>query len=166
MSRFTTPLRIEDTGVSLGGRSIFRILESFNYELGAHDSGYVIHVPTGFETDYASVPKGLWNIMPPWGQYGKAAVLHDFLYRKSSGFSKTLGDAIFLDAMEILGVSWWRRTIMYLGVRYFGHSSYHWKVESPPATEVKMLKPDGDTIKPEFAPPGDAKVNDPKDNPQ
>ena len=76
-------------------------------------------VPAGFETDFASVPRGLWNIFPPFGRYSKAAVLHDYLYRCSSMERKTC-DKIFLDCMEALGVPWRKRKAMYYGVRMFG----------------------------------------------
>lgn len=139
MSRFTTPLRIEDTGVAHNNREVFRVLESFTYEVGGLGSGLLIHVPVGFETDFASVPRFLWNLVPPWGPHGKAAVLHDFLYRKESGFSKIVGDAIFCEALEVMGASWWLRTAMYVVVRLFGHSSYHWKSRSTPGTALTML---------------------------
>jgi len=76
-------------------------------------------VPSGFETDFASVPLGLWNIFPPFGRYSKAAVLHDYLYRCSK-LERSYCDGVFLKCMEALGVSWWRRTAMYYGVRLFG----------------------------------------------
>lgn len=150
MSRFTSPLRLEDTGVDCEGRVIFRILDSFDYEVGAEGSGIKIRVPAGFETDFASVPRFFWRLLPPWGRYGKAAVLHDFLYRKASGFSKVVGDAIFYEAMELLDVPWWKRYVMFLAVSYFGHSSYHWESPAAPDTEVKMLEPDEKTVKQEL----------------
>ena len=148
MSRFLTPLRIEDTGVAHNGRPIFRILESFDYEIGAEGSGLIIQVPIGFETDFASVPKFLWFVLPPWGIHGKAAVLHDFLYRRASGFGKDVADAIFYEAMTVLGVTWWRRYLMYLGVAYLGRSAYNWKEPMAAEAEVRML--DGERVKDEF----------------
>ena len=38
------------------------------------------HVPAGFETDFASVPRAFWSVFPPYGPYTKSAVLHDWLY--------------------------------------------------------------------------------------
>ena len=76
-------------------------------------------VPRGFETDLASVPRILWSIFPPHGQYSKAAVLHDYLYRVSK-LSRAHCDRIFLDCMEALGVPLVQRRAMYLGVRMFG----------------------------------------------
>lgn len=40
-----------------------------------------IRVPKGFITDFASVPRILHSVLPKTGKYGKAAVLHDYLYR-------------------------------------------------------------------------------------
>ena len=33
-----------------------------------------------FMTDFASIPRPLWSILPQWGRYGNAAVVHDFGY--------------------------------------------------------------------------------------
>ena len=123
MSSFTTPLRIEDAGRSMAGRQIYRVMEPFVYEVGKKGSGWRIEVPEGFHTDFASVPRCFWPIFPPIGQHGKAAVVHDYLYRSKSGFSRVVGDAIFLDAMTVLGVTWWRRWAMYLAVRLFGRKA-------------------------------------------
>ena len=76
-------------------------------------------VPSGFVTDFASVPRGLWNIFPPHGKYSKAAVLHDYLYR-CSVLSRKRCDEIFLTCMEVLGVPYMQRYAMYWGVRMFG----------------------------------------------
>ena len=119
MSNFLSPLRIEDAGPGKHGRQVFVLLEEFVYEIGAEKSGIIIRVPIGFVTDFASIPRLLWSIVSPVGQHGKAAVVHDFLYRKTSGFSKILADAIFFEAMELLGVPWYRRWTMYLAVRFF-----------------------------------------------
>jgi hypothetical protein len=86
--------------------------------------GDVIHVPAGFVTDFASVPKALWNILPPTGKYGKAALIHDYCYRTPGIASKANADSIFLEAMTALGVGWWTRNTMYRGVRYFGGHNY------------------------------------------
>ncbi len=78
-----------------------------------------VTVPAGFETDFASVPRVLWNIIPPLGQHGLAAVLHDYLYATGIS-SRAEADAIFLESMRQLGVRFTRRYAMYLGVRLGG----------------------------------------------
>lgn len=76
-------------------------------------------------TDFASVPKLFWNIIPPFGMWGGAAVIHDMLYKKcgiygGQKFIKGECDLIFKEIMEQDGVAGWRITIMYSAVRFFG----------------------------------------------
>lgn len=118
MSSFRTPLVTEtlDDGVTE------RLVYGFRYDTELLPGGAVF-VPAGFETDYASVPRGLWNIFPKKGRYSKAAVLHDFLYRKT-GVPRDLCDRIFLEAMETSGVNWFTRHTIYRAVRLFGGAAY------------------------------------------
>ena len=78
-----------------------------------------ITVPQGFTTDFASVPRAFWRIIPPWGEYNRAAVVHDFLYQQHR-YNRKVADRIFLELMTRLGVSWWKRRAMYSAVRSFG----------------------------------------------
>lgn len=87
-------------------------------------TGEPIIVPEGFTTDYASIPRFFWRILPPRGDgsgavYGPAAVIHDYLYQ-SHAKSKADSDLIFYEAMEALEVAFWRRAVMYRGVYWFG----------------------------------------------
>lgn len=159
MSRFTTPLRFEYTDKTLGGwrifghalgsRQIFRLTEPFSYEVGAEGSNIWIHAPAGFETDLGSSPWPLWWLVSPTSQYAKAWVLHDLLYRKVSGCSKIVADAICYEALTLLGAPWLIRRLVWDALYYFGHSSYQWESPAPVGTETKMLNPDGE-VKPEF----------------
>jgi hypothetical protein len=48
-----------------------------------HGSGaFEIIVPVGFVTDFASVPRPFWSFLPPYGPWTRAAIVHDFLWRK------------------------------------------------------------------------------------
>jgi len=119
MSTFTTPLVVtplED------GRN-WKLIESFIYHIGNLESDEIVSVPAGFETDFASVPKFLWNILPPWGRYGKAAVIHDYCYRKGL-FTRKRCDKIFYEGMKVLKVPYWKRNVMYRAVRWFGGKAY------------------------------------------
>ena len=115
MSSFTTPLIVElqDDGKS------WKIMQEFDYEEGMLGSGKIFRVPVGFITDFASIPKIFWNILPPIGRYGKAAVLHDYLYN-TQPFQRVRCDDLFLEAMGALNVNWMTRHIMYRAVRMFG----------------------------------------------
>lgn len=115
MSSFNTPLdlRANDDGLT------FTLLTEFDYEIGQLGSGRIIRVPCGFITDFASVPRIFWNILPPWGRYGKAAVLHDWNYKRQE-FTRAFCDDILDESMQALGVNWMTRHIIWLGVRTGG----------------------------------------------
>lgn len=98
----------------------FVVERPFGYEVGDKGSGDLIRVPRGFETDFASVPGVFRCIVSPIGRHGKAAVLHDRLYATGERRSRRESDLIFLEAMQVLGVSPWRRYVMYGAVRLFG----------------------------------------------
>ena len=115
MSSFTTPLIVEPLE---DGRH-WKLVEKFEF----NNKKYTISVPAGFITDFASVPRIFWWLIPPTGRYGKAAVVHDFCYRKAC-FSRKECDWIFLEGMRALGVPKWKRLIMWAAVRLFGWSAY------------------------------------------
>lgn len=87
-------------------------------------SGHRVSVPAGFVTDFASIPKFLWNLLPPVGSYGKAAVIHDRLYRTPSLATRAQADRVLLEAMTFLGTAWYVRYVIYAGVRVGGRFSY------------------------------------------
>ena len=112
MSSFTSPLKVEH----INGK-MWKLLEPFSYYT---EAGKVISVPEGFLTDFASIPRPFWSIIGhPTGQCGKAAILHDWLYHTQECIRK-YADLVFLEAMEVLDVSWWRRRLMYRCVRMWG----------------------------------------------
>lgn len=117
------------------GRKHWQVLNAFHYDTdipciglmfhaGFGQGDYRIDVPAGFETDFASVPRVFWNILPPTGSYGKAAVIHDYLYRIPWLATRTQADAVLLEAMTFLKVGWWTRQVIYWGVRVGGYWSY------------------------------------------
>jgi hypothetical protein len=86
-------------------------------------AGDRIEAPAGTRTDFASTPRCLWWLYSPTGRWGRAAVLHDFMYRTGLR-SRAEADAIFLEGMRVLGVPWHRRMVLYLAVRLFGGGSW------------------------------------------
>lgn len=114
--RFHLPLLLE----YIDGRN-YRLIQEF--EFTSDIAGQLIRVPEGFVTDFASVPRFFWRVLPPTGQYGKAAVIHDYLYRTHLT-TKKIADQVFLEATKALGVSAWKRQTMYYAVRLFGGRAY------------------------------------------
>lgn len=142
MSSFTTPL---DVRKLRNGK--WMLLSGFEYAIGSLENpvGHV-EVERGFITDFASIPRPLWPVIgQPAGEYGKAAVVHDWLYRKrmwlrSDGTvqycSRKWADDIFYEGMEVLGVKRWKRVVMWLGVRLGGWFAWrrYRKLEQKEAT--------------------------------
>jgi hypothetical protein len=123
MSSFTAELDVRITQKKRDGRPLAQLLTSFTYEVAELGSGDVVTVPEGFETDFASVPRALWQIEPPLGDAGKAAVLHDWLYETGER-SRAEADRIFAEAMAVLEVPRWKRALIHRAVRMFGARGY------------------------------------------
>ena len=126
MAGFLTPLRLE----YLDGH-LWKVIEPFEYCVGSEFSTVKVVIPTGFFTDFASVPRVLWSLLPPTGPYGKAAVVHDWLYQNPElldysepcdpmPLSRSDCDTVFFEAMGVLSVGNWTRGAVYSGVRVGG----------------------------------------------
>jgi len=115
MSRFTESLVV----TPLPDGKTWIILSNFGYEVGSEGSGDVINVKIGTYTDFASIPRLLWSVLPRWGKYGHAAVIHDWLYWDQSR-CRVDADKILLEGMEVLDVPGWQRHAIYYAVRWFG----------------------------------------------
>ena len=104
------------------------LLEEYVYEI----NGYLIRVPKYFITDGASVPHSLQWLYNPFGNYIKAAVIHDYLYSiyNNTGINRTLADKIFYFIMKETGVD--KRTCrrFYTAVRVFGELNWQSKIEN------------------------------------
>lgn len=79
-------------------------------------------VPAGFTTDFASVPTALTWLVPRYGRYTKAAILHDFLWSqcRAGRFGWADADGILRRTMRELDVPFLRRWLMWGAVRLAG----------------------------------------------
>jgi hypothetical protein len=83
-------------------------------------------IPANFETDLASIPKVVWPIMAPaHSSLIRAAIVHDWFYRKTCDFTRYETDLIFYHMLKNDGVSTIRASIMYYAVRWFGWNYYN-----------------------------------------
>lgn len=122
---FNAPLELRYHYSPDADKEYWELINGFEYYL-EDDPDITVWIPPGFITDGASVPKVLNWILPPWGPYGQAAVLHDYLLdigqmRNRRGhftYCKTRTEARkhFVDAMRILQVPMWRRVLLGAGV--------------------------------------------------
>lgn len=104
----------------------------------------VIRVPPGFETDFASIPYGLWWFINPEGDTNNAAVVHDWLYAVGGEPTDQLrlkADDIFLAAMTDSYVNEFKRRVMYRAVRVGGGKAYGG------ADEARFYDPNNPTVK-------------------
>lgn len=119
MSSFTTPLIVSPLP---DGRR-WKLHRAFTYHIGSRYSNDCVRVSANFITDFASIPWVFWTFLPYWGKYGKAAVIHDYLYQNHSRTRKD-ADSIFHEAMLVSGTMKWKATILYWAVRLFGWSAW------------------------------------------
>jgi len=121
----------------------YLLLEDLNYYPNARD---IITVPKGFRTDFRSVPTCVDNIIPKIGDAGdKSSVLHDWLYGTkyfnwigvcpsdlivaTDSQAKKNSDQMLLDAMNVLGVGYFKRYTIYWSVSLFGGSAWEEKTD-------------------------------------
>lgn len=127
---FLTPLRLELVSEADDTWKVVAPLQYRSVVLGA-----LIEVPDGFVTDMASVPRVPIVFWLTGDTAHAPAVVHDFLYQQHIA-SKSQADDVFEEAMQVVGVPWWRRSTMARAVRWFGAGAY----ASGPA-RLKILNP-------------------------
>lgn len=115
MSGFLNPIKAQDDDDGVHRT----LLEDITYHVGSLQSTDKIVIPAGFVTDGGSVPRPLWGIVSPWGKASKPYILHDWLYNTQER-TRLVSDAILLEAMEVVGVNWFQRFLIYRGVRLGG----------------------------------------------
>ncbi len=120
MSSFTDKLIVspESDGI------MWRLNREFTYDIGELGGNEKIVVPAGFLTDFGSIPMIFWSVVSPIGKATAAFVLHDYLYLTQER-TRLVSDAILLEALEVLGVNWFQRFLIYKGVRVGGFVAWN-----------------------------------------
>jgi hypothetical protein len=78
-------------------------------------------VPETMRTDFASVPRLFVWLLPRYGRYTKAAIVHDYLWReraRNGVMDWRDADATFRRALRELEVAFLRRWVMWAAVRW------------------------------------------------
>jgi hypothetical protein len=101
---------------------LWRLTEDYEFEWGPQGFRKRLWMRAGFEYDKASVPRFLWAIARPDGEWEAAALFHDRMYRDR--FKFTVGEFVF--KTQVNGIwrtdsSRWRRSdadelLAYMGV--------------------------------------------------
>jgi hypothetical protein len=98
--------------------SVFEVCDHpFRYQSDV--AGMLFTAPVGFYTDFASVPR-IGIIYAMLGDTAhEPAVIHDWLYY-SALVPRATADKVLFEAMNVIGLPWWRRYPIYWGVRLGG----------------------------------------------
>lgn len=107
-----------------------------------------VTVPVGFVTDFASIPRVFWSALRPDGDYGYAAIIHDFLYWDQP-VSREAADDIFRFAMEDFNVDGPSLRAIYVAVRAGGASAWAENARLKAIGEKRILKrfPEDPTVR-------------------
>jgi hypothetical protein len=107
-----------------GNNSInnYELLESVTVKLSNNE---VITIPKGYKWDLSSVPRFLWWLLPPDGDFQIAALIHDYLYENKLFYRKFADVEMYKWSIAVSGTA--RKSfrnidnvLRYKGVRWFG----------------------------------------------
>jgi hypothetical protein len=107
----------------------------------------IVLVPAGFITDFHSVPRVLWSILPPH-ENPESAVVHDWLYTYN-GCTRGEADRVHREVLEVINRDFpgkaprWKRIMMYSGLRVGGWKPWGEYREKQKARETEG-KPSSD----------------------
>jgi hypothetical protein len=118
---------------------IYFLLRPISWEPPAQLSSYPkITVPSGFVTDFASIPQVFWSALRPDGLYTYPAIVHDWLYW-TQDYPKEMADNILKAGMEDFSVSVVTVFAIYESVRLFGRSAWEGNARLKSQGERRVL---------------------------
>jgi hypothetical protein len=130
---------------AFGDNKFWMIVEDMAYVIGSTQARIV--VPEGFVTDFASVPQPFWSLgFSPYGQYSRAAVVHDYLYW-TQACERDQADRLLVIAMKESKVGNVDEFAIYHAVSKFGGGPWNANATErkeglPRVVPKKFLRPD------------------------
>jgi hypothetical protein len=103
--------------VEQAGEETWKLLHEVRYD----DPDRTFLAKVDSETDFASVPRVFVWLLPRYGVYTKAAIIHDYLWQRgvvNGEITLRNADALFRRAMSELGVPFLTRWVMWGAVRW------------------------------------------------
>jgi len=133
MAKFLTPLRAKmirrKKSWFLGVRDYHKLIEPLCFEyhsaLCLPGDAMRIYIPSGFETDYSTIPKPFRPLVGDPTPTNRPGAMHDFLYSVRAG--RWYADCMFHLALRSEGVPKWKANAMYSAVRLFGWIPYYFR---------------------------------------
>jgi Protein of unknown function (DUF1353) len=87
-------------------------------------------------------PKRFTDILPRWGTYSGAALIHDWLYRtRPPGVTRREADRVFLELMLEDGVPLDQARLMHQAVRWFGDKAWNDRRATTPVVATREAAP-------------------------
>jgi len=116
MSSFTKPFKVIVHNVPLKDKP-FEINERFEF-YSEENNGYTIYIPKGYRTDFATVPRFLWSLVPPVGRWSKATIVHDWLIDNPTEHNLGINqiNTVLNESMKELDVRWRYRQLIFRSV--------------------------------------------------
>ncbi len=115
------------------------LTDDLAYRIG--DTHHIVVVPAGFVTDFASVPRAFWVLLPPFGRHQLAAIVHDFLYW-DQGCTREQADALLRAAMAESAVEPGTRDVIWQAVRAFGGTAWTNNASAKEAGQPRIVPKD------------------------
>lgn len=109
--------------VGSNSKPYYRLEDSLTLELS---DGGLITIPAGFIWDLSSVPRFLWGVLPPDGDFELASAIHDYLYinkvrdRKFSDKEMLLWSKATSGTLNKVSLRNFDNQLRYIAVRLFG----------------------------------------------
>lgn len=133
MSTFTRfsaeeQLRYDKVASVLNNKDIWDTIPGFRYYIGVENSTRYVDVETNFKTDGATIPRWLWWLLPPIGEYTQCTTLHDklcttyYIIEMVDGKERRVPitrkqiDAILKESLDVLEVTPWKKKVIMTGV--------------------------------------------------
>jgi hypothetical protein len=111
-----------------GSRRIAAVAQPFGFVARiSRKERIAVITPTGYVTDFASIPRAVHFLISPFGKHAEAAVIHDWLYtmgERGDRKGRLRADRAFVKALRLLEVDWFKRQIMFWAVRMGGAGGY------------------------------------------
>lgn len=109
--------------------------------------GSTVDVPIGFVTDFASIPRVFWSVLPKDGVYTYPAIIHDYLYWVQST-PRDQADSVLKYAMEDFKVGSVQLQAIYQAVKAGGGVAWSDNARRKKSGEKRVLAkfPESPTI--------------------
>lgn len=112
-------------------KDLWECTPGVRYFVGSLDSNTWVDIESGFLTDGATIPRALWWLLPPLGEYTQATTLHDklcntyYVIELIDGVETKVPidrkriDSILEEALIVTNVTKWKRLVIMAGVNTY-----------------------------------------------